>query len=130
MAIGPVVVAGRDDERRAQSLQLRAPRAQQLVVAGLAPAFDVARVQHEADRRIGVDFVEHPIEQCALRGAVRRVADQRERKRAGVGARHTRQQQCDDDAKGGSHASRSVPEGRDAQRRLARPAPGRVCSAR
>src|SRR5690349_4179950 len=73
MAIGPVVVAGRDEERMADGVEQCLALAIELVVARIARALDVADV-HDEGERLAVDVGEELFQPHLLEGIVGRIA--------------------------------------------------------
>ena len=79
MAVGPLVVAGRVDERIVERLEVREPGGEVRVVAAARAVLDVAEVHDPADGRVGVDLGDLGREGGDLRVSVRDVSDDGER---------------------------------------------------
>ena len=69
MAVSPLVVARRVDQRRGETPDLHEPRQQQRVVAALGARFDVSDMDSEADLSVGVDLVDQRVKARLLGGA-------------------------------------------------------------
>ena len=77
MAVGPLVVAGCQQEGRLEPRELLCARLEPCVGAGTVAAGDVADVHHEG-RLLAVDPVDHGVEEVRVRLRVRDVAEERE----------------------------------------------------
>ncbi len=90
VAVGPVVVAGREDERQRRRVEQRAAAVEQFIAARRTAAFQVADVDHERER-LASERLERRRDLGFLERVIGRVADHRELEPAvGAGVKTSR----------------------------------------